>query len=172
MSIVRYLHHTPRVSDTAFVASTASVVGDVTIGDDAVILFGAVMRGDIEGITFGKGSNLQDNCVIHTDDDHPAKIGEFVSIGHGAIVHGATVEDRCLIGMGAVVLNGAVIGEGSLVAAGTVVLEETKVPPGSLVAGVPGKVRRPLTDEEKETIITNAHNYIERGRTYRQTPGA
>lgn len=172
MSIVPYLHHTPRISDTAFVASTASVVGDVTIDDDAVILFGAVMRGDIEGIRFGKGSNLQDNCVIHTDDDYPATIGEFVSIGHGAIVHGATVEDRCLIGMGAVVLNGAVIGEGSLVAAGTVVLEETKVPPGSLVAGVPGKVRRPLTDEEKEAIITNAHNYIELGRTYRQTPGA
>lgn len=172
MSLIPYLDHTPRVSPSAFVASTASVIGDVTIDDDAVILFGAVMRGDIEGITFGKGSNLQDNCVIHTDDRHPATIGQYVSIGHGAIVHGATVGDRCLIGMGAVILNGAVIGEGSLVAAGTVVLEETQVPPGSLVAGVPGKVRRPLTDEEKEAIIQNAHNYIERGRTYRATPGA
>lgn len=172
MTLVPYLNHSPRISDSAFVASTASVVGDVTVDDEAVILFGAVMRGDIEGITFGKGSNLQDNCVIHTDEHFPATIGQYVSIGHGAIVHGATVEDRCLIGMGAVVLNGAVIGEGSLVAAGTVVLEETQIPPGSLVAGVPGKVRRPLTDDEKAAIIQNAHNYIERGRTYRHTPGA
>jgi carbonic anhydrase/acetyltransferase-like protein (isoleucine patch superfamily) len=172
MTLVPYLDHSPRVSPTAFVAQSANVIGDVTIDDDAVILFGAVMRGDIEGIRFGQGSNLQDNCVIHTDDGHPAVVGKFVSIGHGAIVHGATVEDNCLIGMGAVVLNGAVIGEGSLVAAGSVVLEETVVPPGSLVAGVPGKVRRPLTDEEKQAIITNAHNYIERGNTYRNTPGA
>jgi carbonic anhydrase/acetyltransferase-like protein (isoleucine patch superfamily) len=172
MPIISYNNHTPKISDTAFVADTAAVIGDVHIHDEAVILFGAVMRGDIEAIHFGEGSNLQDNCVIHTDEGFPAVIGKHVSIGHGAIVHGAVVEDRCLIGMGAVVLNGAVIGEGSLVAGGAVVLEGTQVPPGSLVAGVPGKVRRPLTDEEKQHIIQNATNYVERGHIYRETPGA
>jgi carbonic anhydrase/acetyltransferase-like protein (isoleucine patch superfamily) len=172
MTVLPYLHHTPQIAPTAFVADNASVIGDVHIANDAVILFGAVMRGDFEAIHFGEGSNLQDNCVIHTDEDFPTRVGKFVSIGHGAIVHGATVEDRCLIGMGAIVLNGAVIGEGSLVAAGSVVLEGTQVPPGSLVAGLPGKVRRPLTDEEKQQIIVNAEIYIARGAVYRETPGA
>jgi carbonic anhydrase/acetyltransferase-like protein (isoleucine patch superfamily) len=172
MPIITYLNHTPRISDTAFVADNASVIGDVHIADDAVILFGAVMRGDIDAIHFGEGSNLQDNCVIHTDEDFPTRVGKYVSIGHSAVVHGATVEDRCLIGMGAVVLNGAVIGEGSLVAAGSVVLEGTQIPPGSLVAGIPGKVRRPLTDEEKQHILDNAEKYIARGKIYQDTPGA
>ena len=172
MTVITYLNHTPQISDTAFVANNASVIGDVHIADDAVILFGAVMRGDIEAIHFGEGSNLQDNCVIHTDEDFPTRVGKYVSIGHSAVVHGATVEDRCLIGMGAVVLNGAVVGEGSLVAAGSVVLEGTQIPPGSLVAGIPGKVRRPLTDEEKHHIIENAEKYIARGAIYRDTEGA
>ena len=172
MTVLPYLHHTPKISDTAFVADNASVIGDVHIADDAVILFGAVMRGDIEAIHFGEGSNLQDNCVIHTDEDFPTVVGKFVSIGHSAVVHGAVIEDRCLIGMGAVVLNGAVIGEGSLVAAGAVVLEGTQIPPGSLVAGIPGKVRRPLSDEEKQHIIENAEKYIARGAVYRDIPGA
>jgi len=172
MPVISYLNHTPHISDTAFVADNASVIGDVHIADDAVILFGAVLRGDIEAIHFGEGSNLQDNCVIHTDEGFPTRVGKHVSIGHSAVVHGATVEDRCLIGMGAVVLNGAVIGEGSLVAAGSVVLEGTQIPPGSLVAGIPGKVRRPLTDDEKQHIIDNAENYIARGKIYRDTAGA
>jgi carbonic anhydrase/acetyltransferase-like protein (isoleucine patch superfamily) len=172
MTVLPYLHHTPQVSPSSFVADNASVIGDVHIADDAVILFGAVMRGDIEAIHFGEGSNLQDNCVIHTDENYPTRVGKYVSIGHSAVVHGATVEDRCLIGMGAVVLNGAVIGEGSLVAAGSVVLEGSQIPPGSLVAGIPGKVRRPLTDEEKQHIIENAEKYIARGRIYREIPGA
>lgn len=172
MTVLPYRHHTPQIADTAFVADNASVIGDVHISDHAVILFGAVMRGDIEAIYFGEGSNLQDNCVIHTDDDFPTRVGSHVSIGHGAIVHGATIEDRCLIGMGAVVLNGAVIGEGSLVAAGAVVLEGTQIPPGSLVAGIPGKVRRSLTDEEKRHIIGNAEKYIARSEIYREIPGA
>jgi carbonic anhydrase/acetyltransferase-like protein (isoleucine patch superfamily) len=172
MPVLPYLHHTPHISPSAFVADTATVIGDVHIADNAVILFGAVMRGDIEAIHFGEGSNLQDNCVIHTDDEFPTRVGKYVSIGHSAVVHGATVEDRCLIGMGAVVLNGSVIGEGSLVAAGSVVLEGTLIPPGSLVAGIPGKVRRLLTDEEKQHIIGNAEKYIARGAIYRDIPGA
>ena len=172
MPILPYLHHTPQIAASAFVADNASVIGDVHIADNAVVLFGAVMRGDMEGIFFGEGSNLQDNCVIHTDDGFPTRVGKHVSIGHAAVVHGATIEDRCLIGMGAVVLNGAVIGEGSLVAAGAVVLEGTQIPPGSLVAGIPGKVRRPLTDDEKEHIISNAEQYVRRGAIYRDIPGA
>lgn len=167
MTLLPFLHHSPNVADTAFVAHNATLIGDVHVHDDAVVLFGAVMRGDIEAIYFGEGSNLQDNCVIHTDDGYPTRVGKHVSIGHGAVVHGATVDDRCLIGMGAVVLNGAVIGEGSLVAAGSVVLEGTHIPPGSLVAGIPAQVRRLLTDEEKEHIVTNATKYIHRGKIYR-----
>lgn len=172
MTVLPYLHHTPQIADSAFVSESASVIGDVHIADDAVILFGAVMRGDIEAIYFGEGSNLQDNCTIHTETDFPTRIGKYVSIGHNAVVHGATVEDRCLIGMGAVVLNGAVIGEGSLVAAGAMVLEGTHIPPGSLVAGIPGKVRRSLTDEEKQHVIENAEKYVARGAIYRDIPGA
>jgi carbonic anhydrase/acetyltransferase-like protein (isoleucine patch superfamily) len=172
MTTLPYTHHSPVVSDSAFVAHNATLIGDVHIHDRAVVLFGAVIRGDIEGIHLGAESNLQDNCVLHTDEGHPVRIGKQVSIGHSAVVHGALVEDRCLIGMGAVVLNGAVIGEGSMVAAGAVVLEGTQVPPGSLVAGVPAKVRRPLTDDEKQHIIQNAANYVAKGAIYRDIPGA
>ncbi len=172
MTVLPYLHHTPQIAESAYIAHNATVIGDVHLAEKAVILFGAVMRGDFEAIYFGEGSNLQDNCVIHTDEGFPTRVGKYVSIGHAAVVHGATVEDRCLIGMGAVVLNGAVIGEGSLVAAGSVVLEGTQIPPGSLVAGIPGKVRRPLTEDEKQHIIVNAEKYIARGAIYRETPGA
>jgi carbonic anhydrase/acetyltransferase-like protein (isoleucine patch superfamily) len=114
----------------------------------------------------GERSNLQDNVVVHGDPGAPARIGSGVSVGHGAVVHGCTIEDDCLIGMGATVLNRAVIGSGSLVAAGAVVLEDTVVPPGSLVAGVPAKVRRELTEEERAGIRRNADTYVTLSRTY------
>ena len=167
MTLIPFAGHTPEVSESAFVAGSASLIGRVTVESGAVVLFGAVVRGDLEPIVLGERSNLQDNAVIHTDLGHPVRIGREVSIGHGAIVHGATVEDRCLIGMGAVVLNGAVVGEGSLVAAGAVVLEDTVIPPGSLVAGVPGKVRRTLTADELQHIVDNAQSYVTLARTYR-----
>jgi len=172
MAIISYHDHSPVIAPTAFVATNATVIGDVHLHDHSVVLFGAVIRGDIEAIHLGERSNLQDNCVIHTDEGYPVRIGREVSIGHAAVIHGATIEDRCLIGMGAVILNGAVIGAGSLVAAGAVVLEGTQVPPGSLVAGVPGHVRRPLTDEEKDHVINNAAHYVARGDVYRSLPGA
>jgi carbonic anhydrase/acetyltransferase-like protein (isoleucine patch superfamily) len=130
-------------------------------------MFGAVLRADRDRIVLGKGSNLQDNVVVHGDPGSPALIGEGVSVGHSAIVHGATIENDCLIGMGATLLNGSVIGAGSLVAAGSVVLEGTVIPPGSLVAGVPAKVRRELTESEREAIRKNALTYQELGRSYR-----
>lgn len=150
----------PLVPDSAWVAPNATLVGGVTLGERASVFYGAVLRADVDTITIGDDTNLQDNVTMHCDGGKPARVGKRVSVGHGAILHGCTVEDDCLIGMGATVLNGAVIGAGSLVAAGAVVLEATIVPPGSLVAGVPGKVRRELTDDEQAGIRGNADHYL------------
>ena len=167
MPLFRFDSHHPSVADDAFISPTATLVGEVSIHARAVVMFGAVLRADRAAITLGEGSNVQDNAVIHGDPGFPAVVGRDVSIGHGAIVHGATLGDRCLIGMNATVLNGAVIGEGSLIAAGTVVLEGTVVPPNSLVAGVPGKIRRETTPEEREHIAANAATYRELASRYR-----
>ncbi|PLC13333.1 gamma carbonic anhydrase family protein [Kocuria flava] len=159
--------HTPRIDPTAFVAPGATVVGDVELGPDSGVFYGAVVRGDRSPVRLGAGSNLQDNVVVHSDPGHPCTIGAGVSVGHGAVVHGCTVADGVLVGMNATVLNGAVVGEGSLVAAGAVVLEGTVVPPRSLVAGVPAKVRRELTAEEQERVRTNARTYVQLSAEHR-----
>ena len=159
--------HEPDISADAWVAPNASVIGKVRIAADANVWFGAVLRGDIDEIVLGERSNLQDNAVIHTEAGNPTIIGTDVSIGHAAVVHGCVVEDGCLIGMNATVLNGAVIGANSLVAAGAVVLEGTVVPPRSLVAGIPGKVRRELTDEEVAGLLGNSARYVPRSKIYR-----
>ncbi|MEU0253347.1 gamma carbonic anhydrase family protein [Streptomyces sp. NPDC006184] len=156
----------PRVDPEAFVAPTASVVGDVTLHAGASVWYGAVLRGDVEKITVGARANVQDNVTLHADPGFPVTVGERVSIGHNAVVHGATVEDDCLIGMGATVLNGAVIGAGSLVAAQALVPQGMVVPPGSLVAGVPAKVKRELTAEEREGITLNGTLYAELGKAH------
>jgi carbonic anhydrase/acetyltransferase-like protein (isoleucine patch superfamily) len=150
---------TPGLHAGAFVASGARVIGAVTLAEGASVWYNAVLRGDSDTISVGAGSNLQDNVSVHVDAGHPVVIGQNVSVGHNAVVHGCTIGDASLIGMGSVVLSGAVIGEGCLVAAGAVVLEGTVVPPGSLVAGVPAKVRRELTDEERAGIVRNAEAY-------------
>lgn len=149
----------PVVAESAFVAETATLVGDVVVDDRAVIMYGAVLRADRDRIRLGARSNLQDNVTVHGDPGHPTLVGAGVSVGHNAMLHGCTIEDDCLIGMSATLLNGAVIGRESLVAAGAVVLEGTRVPPRSLVAGVPAKVRRELTDEEVAHIRRNAETY-------------
>jgi len=149
----------PRIDDTAWVAPNATVIGDVVLHPESSVFYGAVLRADSETITLGAGSNLQDNVVVHVDEGVPATIGAGVSVGHGAVVHGCTIEDDCLIGMNATVLNRAVVGRESLVAAGAVVLEGTVIPPRSLVAGVPAQVRRELSDEEVAGIRRNAANY-------------
>src|SRR5262245_61350783 len=156
----------PQVDAEAFVAPTASVIGDVTLHAGASVWYGAVVRGDVEKITVGASANVQDNVTLHADPGFPVSVGERVSIGHNAVVHGATVEDDCLIGMGATVLNGAVIGAGSLVAAQALVPQGMVVPPGSMVAGVPAKVRRALTTEEREGITLNATMYAELARAH------
>jgi carbonic anhydrase/acetyltransferase-like protein (isoleucine patch superfamily) len=149
----------PVIHPGAYLAPMTTVIGDVELDDGVNVWFGTVIRGDSERITVGQDCNIQDTCVLHSDPGFPVTLGMRVSLGHGAIVHGASVEDDCLIGMGAIVLNGAVIGRGSLVAAGAVVLERTNVPPGSLVAGVPGKVRRALTEDEQSANRRNAAEY-------------
>lgn len=159
--------HRPDVAHSAWLAPNATLVGQVSIGENSSVFYGAVARGDMDFITIGAGSNLQDNVVVHTDTGVPTVIGDGVSVGHAAVLHGCTVENDCLIGMSATVLNRAVIGRGSLVAAGAVVLEGTIVPPGSLVAGVPGKVRRQLEPEELEHVRQNAAHYVELSRAHR-----
>lgn len=158
-SILSVGGRSPVLDPSSFVAAGARVIGAVTLAAGASVWYNAVLRADGDSITVGAGSNLQDNVSVHVDRGSPVVIGENVSVGHNAVVHGCTVEDGSLVGMGSVVLSGAVIGAGSLVAAGAVVLEGTEIPPGSLVAGVPAKVRRQLTDEEREGILRNADAY-------------
>jgi carbonic anhydrase/acetyltransferase-like protein (isoleucine patch superfamily) len=151
----------PDVHPSAFVAPTASIIGNATLAEDASAFYGVSVRADTAAIKVGAGTNLQDNVVLHADPGFPCSVGARVSVGHSAVVHGCTVEDDCLIGMSATILNGAVIGAGSLVAAGAVVLEGTVIPPRSLVAGVPAKVRRELSDEEFDGVKRNAAHYRE-----------
>ncbi|MCM3688907.1 gamma carbonic anhydrase family protein [Kocuria rosea] len=169
--VLPHAGHAPRIDPSAFVAPTATVVGDVELGPGTGVFYGAVVRGDRSSVRLGARSNLQDNVVVHSDPEHPCTIGTGVSVGHGAVVHGCTVEDDVLVGMNATVLNGAVIGAGSLVAAGAVVLEGTVVPPRSLVAGVPARVRRELTEQEQEKVRANARTYVQLSAEHRQLNG-
>jgi carbonic anhydrase/acetyltransferase-like protein (isoleucine patch superfamily) len=163
--------HEPQIDPTAWVAPTATVIGRVRIGPDASVFYGAVLRGDMDEIVVGEGSNVQDNCVVHTDEGVPTHIGAGVGVGHGAIVHGATVEDGCLIGMGATLLNGSVIRAGAFVAAGALVREGQEVPAGSLAVGVPAKVRGELDDAGRERVRQNAIAYQELAQRHRRSVG-
>ena len=159
--IVPFGSSTPKIDSTAWTASTATLIGAVTIGAHASVFYGAVLRADEGAIRIGAGSNVQDNVTMHTDPGLELTIGSRVSVGHGAILHGCVIEDDCLIGMGATILNGAVVGAGSLVAAGSVVLENTIIPPSSLVTGMPAKAIRTLDAEEIGSLVENARHYAE-----------
>jgi carbonic anhydrase/acetyltransferase-like protein (isoleucine patch superfamily) len=156
------------VEPTAFVAPDAVVVGDVAIGGEASVWFGAVIRGDSEAIRIGRQTNVQDGCILHADAGYPCTLGDRVTLGHGAIVHGAMVEDDCLIGMRAVVMNGARIGRGTIVAVGSIVTEGTQVPPGSVVIGQPAKVKREVTERDRERIRHAAEHYVAAAKVYRE----
>ncbi|MCS6817530.1 MAG: gamma carbonic anhydrase family protein [Blastocatellia bacterium] len=157
----------PQIAETAFVEETAIVVGDVEIGEHSSIWFHAVVRGDVHRIRIGRDTNIQDGVVVHvTGGRFPVLIGDRVTIGHRAIVHGCTIGDECLIGMGAILLDGVVVGERSLIAAGSVVREGTQVPPGSLVAGVPARIVRELTEEELRRIEGGWRSYRELKEQY------
>ena len=162
------LREKPKVHPTAFVAKGAQLIGAVTIEEGASIWFNAVLRADINEIRVGKRSNVQDCSVLHVENDAPCIVGNDVVIGHSAVVHACTIEDDCLIGMGATILNRARIGAGSLVAAGAVVLENTVIPPGSLVVGVPGKVVRALSQSEIEGIHEWAYKYYRLAQEYKK----
>lgn len=157
--IQSYQDKAPVCTPSARVAENATLVGDVSLGAEVSVWFGVVLRGDEAAIRVGDGSNIQDNAVVHCDRSFPVLIGKDVTVGHAAILHGCTVEDRCLIGMGAILLNGCVIGSGSLVAAGALVTQDTVIPPGSLVVGSPARVVRPLRSEETESIVESAAEY-------------
>jgi carbonic anhydrase/acetyltransferase-like protein (isoleucine patch superfamily) len=151
----------PTVHPSAYVDESAQVVGDVEIGAESSVWMQVVMRGDVHRIRLGRRSNVQDGTIVHgMRGTHPTSIGEEVTIGHGAIVHGCTIGDRCLIGMGAILLNGVEVGSDSIVAAGTLLVEGTIVPPRSLVMGGPGKVRRELTEGEAASILDFAARYV------------
>lgn len=169
--VLSYDGRQPTIHADAWLAPTATVIGDAMVNSQASVFYGAVVRADMDRIVLGAGSNLQDNVVVHTDYGFPTWIGSGVSVGHAAVVHGCTVEDDCLIGMNATILNGARIGAGSLIAAGTVVLEGTVIPPRSLVAGVPGKVRRQLSDAESDRVVANAQIYLELAAQHRLVTG-
>lgn len=158
----------PVAAESAFLAPTAVLSGDVALGEESSAFYGVSARGDSAPIRVGDRTNLQDNVVLHADAGFPCTLGNDISVGHSAVVHGATVEDGCLIGMSATVMNGAVIGANSLVAAGALVLEGTVVPAGSLVAGVPAKVRRELTEQELEGLKTNASTYVRLAAAHRE----
>jgi carbonic anhydrase/acetyltransferase-like protein (isoleucine patch superfamily) len=154
------------IDPTAFVASPAVVLGDVTILAEASVWFGAVVRGDTAPIRIGRQTNVQDGCILHADPGFPCTLGDRVTLGHGAIVHGATVEDDCLIGMRAVVMNGAKVGRGSIVAVGSVVTEGMEIPSGSIAMGQPAKVKREVTERDRERIRHAAEHYVAAGRAY------
>jgi carbonic anhydrase/acetyltransferase-like protein (isoleucine patch superfamily) len=159
----------PEIADGAWVASGATLVGAVTVGPGSSVWYGAVLRGDGDRIVVGARTNIQDGCVLHADPGVPLTLGDGISVGHRAVLHGCTVGDDTLVGMGAVVLNGARIGPRCLVAAGALVLEGVEIPAQSLVAGAPAKVRRALTDEEVDRLRTNATTYEELARLHAET---
>lgn len=158
----------PQLDASVFLAPTACVIGDVQIGEKSSLWFNVVVRGDVNSIRIGSRTNIQDGSVIHvTKDTHPTVVGDDVSVGHSVTLHGCTVHDKCLIGIGAIVLDGAVIGTSSLVAAGSVVAPGTQIPPQSLVMGSPGRVKRMLTEDECRDIHAIAERYLQYQEDYR-----
>ena len=159
--------HHDLVDETAYVADNATIVGNVRIGPEASVWFGAVIRGDTEKVQIGDRSNVQDLCVLHADPGFPCHVGRDVTIGHAAVVHGATIEDGAMIGIRAVVLNGAVVSKGALVGAGAVVTEGTVIPPGHLAVGVPAKVVKELSPEQISRVMHAATHYVEAAKEHR-----
>ena len=161
----------PQIAASAYIDPAAVIIGDVVIGEDSSVWPCAVVRGDVHYIRIGARTNIQDGAVLHVmRDERPLVLGDDVTVGHSVTLHGCTIESRCLIGMGAVILNGVTIGAGSIVAAGTLITERTAIPAGSLVMGSPGKVRRVLTEIDKASIDSYARRYVGYKNIYREEP--
>ena len=166
--ILAYEGRTPRIAPTAFIAPTATVIGDVTIGDEASVWFGAVLRGDVGRIEVGPRANIQDNAVLHSTDRVPTVVGEGVTVGHGAVLEGCTIHRGALVGMNVVVLHDAVVGEDALIAAGSVVTDGTQIPPRTVAAGAPCRVRKPLSGSSAAWIARAAGAYVGLSRRYKE----
>lgn len=163
---LKFLNQKPRIEEAAFVAHNATIIGDVSLGKDSSIWYGAVLRADIESITIGEGTNLQDSVIVHLDDKIGTHVGKYNTVGHGAILHACTIGDECLIGMGATVMDGAVIGNQCVIGANSFVPKGFKIPDGMLVYGSPAKIIRPLKEEEKAELKMSAENYIKVARAH------
>ena len=163
------VRHQPELIDaTAFIADSAVIRGDVTIRAESSVWFGAVIRGDAEKIHIGHSTNVQDGCILHADPGYPCVLGDRVTLGHGAIVHGASIEDDCLIGMRAVIMNGARIGRGSIIGVGSLVTEGTDIPPGSVAIGQPARIHRQANDRDRDRIEHAAQHYVAAAKVYRE----
>lgn len=158
----------PEIHESVFVAPTATVVGNVRIGARSSVFFGAVIRSELDEIVIGEGTNIQDNCVVHIERGIPVHVGNGCTIGHSAIVHSCTVGDNTLVGMGAIILNGAVVGKNCIIGAGALIPQNAVIPDGSLVVGMPGKVRRSVTEEEIATNRASAKMYMEEATEYKE----
>lgn len=169
MALYRFLHHAPQVPASAWVADSAQVIGQVHLGEQASVWFGAVVRGDNDVITIGARSNVQDGSVLHVDRGRPLTLGAGVTVGHLAMLHGCTIGDGSLIGIQAIVLNGARIGRNCLVGAGAVVTEGKEFPDGSLILGAPAKVARALTTEQIEGLARSAEGYVQHAQRFRES---
>ncbi|MCX7984749.1 MAG: gamma carbonic anhydrase family protein [Bacteroidetes bacterium] len=166
-TLLPYEGKLPQVHNSVYLAHGVRIIGDVRLDEDCSVWFNAVLRGDINSISISKGTNIQDLCVLHvTRNTYPLRVGQYSTIGHNAILHGCTIGDYTLIGMGSIILDGATIGNNVLIAAGTVLPEQCVIPDGVLVAGVPGKIKRELNEEEKAAIVRSAHHYIEIAAQY------
>jgi gamma-carbonic anhydrase len=167
-----YQGHAPQIAASAYIDPQAVVIGDVVIGEHSSVWPCAVLRGDVNFMRIGSRTNIQDGSILHVmRDTNPLILGDNVTVGHAVVLHGCTIESRCLIGMGSIILNGATIGAGSIIAAGTLVPERTIVAPGSLFMGQPGKLRRALTPEDLESIDRYAQRYVEYKDTYKSESG-
>lgn len=168
MNLFSYDGAAPSVDQSAFIAPNATVVGRVSIGAESSIWFQCVLRGDINSIAIGSQTNIQDACLLHVTHRHPLVVKDRVTVGHGAILHGCEIKSDCLIAMGAIILDGAVVGEGCLIGAGSLIPPGMQIPTGSLVMGVPGKIIRQLSSEDKKQMIHGWQNYIGYAGSYRQ----
>jgi len=173
MPLYVFKAHTPRIHPSVFVAPSAQIIGNVRIGKESSVWFQTVIRGDLDTITIGEKTNIQDLCMCHADEGIPLTIGHGITVGHRCVIHGCTIEDGCLVGMGAVIMNHAVIGEGSVIAAGAVVLEKTVIPPCSLVTGSPGKVKKTYDNPEAlaKSIHAMSESYLKSARSF-LSPGS
>lgn len=159
MTLIKFRETLPQIGTDIFIADNARVIGNVKVGDHASIWFNAVIRGDINRITIGTYTNIQDNCTLHVAGEDPCLIGNYVTVGHRSVLHGCTIYDHCLVGMGAIVLTGAVVGEYSIIGAGSLITEKKVIPPYSLVVGSPGRIIRTISDAERHAILTSALEY-------------